>query len=104
MPDGEIGRSLRRLEDQRFLTGAGRHVDDIPVLGQLHGVVLRSPHGLRRPVISMIAAAPSRSRVPAGSARMSSPAVVTFSPISPGAMSNPAARNSSNSSAWIRCT
>jgi aerobic carbon-monoxide dehydrogenase large subunit len=27
MPDGEIGRSLRRLEDQRFLTGAGRHVD-----------------------------------------------------------------------------
>ncbi|MGH7096096.1 MAG: xanthine dehydrogenase family protein molybdopterin-binding subunit [Stellaceae bacterium] len=40
-----IGRSLRRLEDRRFLTGAGRYVDDIDAPGQLHGVVLRSPHG-----------------------------------------------------------
>ncbi len=40
-----IGRSLRRLEDERFLTGQGRFVDDIAVPGQLHGVVLRSPHG-----------------------------------------------------------
>jgi aerobic carbon-monoxide dehydrogenase large subunit len=38
-------RSLRRLEDQRFLAGQGRFVDDIAVPGQLHGVVLRSPHG-----------------------------------------------------------
>ncbi|MGH7054579.1 MAG: xanthine dehydrogenase family protein molybdopterin-binding subunit, partial [Stellaceae bacterium] len=42
---GMIGRSLRRLEDRRFLTGAGRYVDDIDAPGQLHGVVLRSPHG-----------------------------------------------------------
>src|SRR5262249_5291958 len=40
-----IGRSLRRLEDERFLTGRGRYVDDIAVPGQLHGIVLRSPHG-----------------------------------------------------------
>jgi aerobic carbon-monoxide dehydrogenase large subunit len=40
-----IGRSLRRLEDERFLTGQGRYVDDIAVPGQLLGVVLRSPHG-----------------------------------------------------------
>src|SRR5215469_3646776 len=40
-----IGRSLRRLEDERFLTGQGCYVDDIAVPGQLHGVVLRSPHG-----------------------------------------------------------
>src|SRR5438045_9416014 len=40
-----IGRSLRRLEDQRFLTGRGRYVDDIDMPGQLHGIVLRSPHG-----------------------------------------------------------
>jgi aerobic carbon-monoxide dehydrogenase large subunit len=40
-----IGRSLRRLEDERFLTGRGRYVDDIAVPGRLHGVVLRSPHG-----------------------------------------------------------
>jgi carbon-monoxide dehydrogenase large subunit len=45
MTGDHIGRSLRRLEDQRFLTGQGRYVDDIAVSGQLYGVVLRSPHG-----------------------------------------------------------
>jgi carbon-monoxide dehydrogenase large subunit len=40
-----IGRSLRRLEDPRFLTGQGRYVDDIDLSGQLHGIVLRSPYG-----------------------------------------------------------
>ncbi len=45
MKGGHTGRSLRRLEDRRFLTGRGRYVDDINVPGQLHGVVLRSPHG-----------------------------------------------------------
>ena len=40
-----IGRSLHRLEDRRFLTGQGRYVNDVALLGQLHGVVLRSPHG-----------------------------------------------------------
>src|SRR5947199_6246864 len=43
--EGPIGRSLRRLEDGRFLTGQGRYVDDMDVPGQLHGIVLRSPHG-----------------------------------------------------------
>jgi carbon-monoxide dehydrogenase large subunit len=42
---GHIGRSLRRLEDPRFLTGRGRYVDDIDLPGQLHGIVLRSPYG-----------------------------------------------------------
>ena len=45
MTEDHIGRSLRRLEDRRFLIGQGRYVDDIDVPGQLHGVVLRSPHG-----------------------------------------------------------
>jgi carbon-monoxide dehydrogenase large subunit len=45
MTADHIGRSLRRLEDERFLTGQGRYVDDIAAPGQLHGVVLRSPHG-----------------------------------------------------------
>src|SRR3954468_12718312 len=40
-----IGRPLRRLEDDRFLTGQGRYVDDIDLPGQLHGIVLRSPYG-----------------------------------------------------------
>src|SRR5438309_5175455 len=45
MNGGHIGRSLRRLEDPRFLTGQGRYVDDIDLPGQLHGIVLRSPYG-----------------------------------------------------------
>jgi aerobic carbon-monoxide dehydrogenase large subunit len=45
MTEAHIGRSLRRLEDTRFLTGQGHYVDDIDMPGQLHGIVLRSPHG-----------------------------------------------------------
>ncbi len=45
MTGGYIGRSLHRREDRRFLTGQGRYVDDIDMSGQLHGIVLRSPHG-----------------------------------------------------------
>ncbi|NNM73364.1 xanthine dehydrogenase family protein molybdopterin-binding subunit [Enterovirga aerilata] len=39
----ERGRSRRRLEDERFLTGRGRFVDDFAEPGQLFGHVLRSP-------------------------------------------------------------
>src|SRR5205807_5358777 len=45
MQADHIGRSRRRLEDPRFLTGQGRYVDDIDLPGQLHGIVLRSPYG-----------------------------------------------------------
>src|SRR5216110_1119960 len=45
MNGGQIGRSLRRLEDLRFLTGQGHYVDDMDLPGQLHGIVLRSPYG-----------------------------------------------------------
>ncbi len=37
-------RSIRRLEDARFLTGHGRFVEDIDEPAALHGHVLRSPH------------------------------------------------------------
>ncbi len=37
-------RSVRRLEDVRFLTGKGRYVDDEPRDGQIVMAVLRSPH------------------------------------------------------------
>ena len=47
MTGDHIGRSLRRLEDERFLTGQGCYVDDIAVPGQLYGVVLRSPTDMR---------------------------------------------------------
>lgn len=37
-----IGRPLRRLEDQRLITGQGRYVDDISTDGMLHAVFVRS--------------------------------------------------------------
>jgi carbon-monoxide dehydrogenase large subunit len=43
-----IGASLRRKEDQRFLTGRGRYTDDISRPGQLHAYFLRSPHAHAR--------------------------------------------------------
>src|SRR5260370_20151579 len=44
MKTEDRGRSLRRLEDFRFLTGIGRYVDDVALPGQIHAHVLRSPH------------------------------------------------------------
>ncbi|OFW98752.1 MAG: hypothetical protein A3D94_01535 [Alphaproteobacteria bacterium RIFCSPHIGHO2_12_FULL_66_14] len=41
---GQDGRSVRRLEDARFLLGRGRYVEDIDAGATLHGYVLRSPH------------------------------------------------------------
>ena len=39
-----VGQSLRRTEDQRFLTGTGRFVEDIDARDQAWGHVVRSPH------------------------------------------------------------
>ena len=39
-----IGQSLLRTEDHRFLTGAGRFVEDIELPGQVWAQVVRSPH------------------------------------------------------------
>jgi aerobic carbon-monoxide dehydrogenase large subunit len=38
---------LRRKEDERFIRGQGRYLDDIALPGMLHGAMLRSPiaHG-----------------------------------------------------------
>ena len=44
MNEKHIGRSIRRLEDSRFLVGHGRYVADIDIPACLHGHVLRSPH------------------------------------------------------------
>ncbi len=48
MPEGSSGQPLRRREDARFLTGAGRFTTDIEVPGALHLHVLRSPHAHAR--------------------------------------------------------
>ena len=44
----EIGASVPRIEDQRFLRGLGRYVDDIRFPGESHMVVVRSPHAAAR--------------------------------------------------------
>jgi carbon-monoxide dehydrogenase large subunit len=43
-----IGQSVRRVEDQRFITGRGRFVDDINLPHQCYGVVIYSPHAHAR--------------------------------------------------------
>jgi carbon-monoxide dehydrogenase large subunit len=39
-----VSQPVRRVEDQRFITGRGRYTDDISLPGQAYGVMLRSPH------------------------------------------------------------
>ena len=39
-----IGAALRRVEDDRFLAGAGHFVADLSLPGELHCVFVRSPH------------------------------------------------------------
>jgi aerobic carbon-monoxide dehydrogenase large subunit len=39
-----IGQSIRRVEDQRFITGTGRYASDHAPEGVLHAYVLRSPY------------------------------------------------------------
>ena len=43
-----IGQPLRRKEDLRLLTGAGRYSDDVKLPGQAYAFVLRSPHAHAR--------------------------------------------------------
>ncbi|MFP6748296.1 MAG: xanthine dehydrogenase family protein molybdopterin-binding subunit, partial [Alphaproteobacteria bacterium] len=44
MSETGIGASLKRTEDQRFLTGAGNYVDDINIHGQTYASFVRSTH------------------------------------------------------------
>src|SRR4051794_3839474 len=39
-----IGASVVRKEDRRFITGKGRYVDDIKVMGVTYAQFVRSPH------------------------------------------------------------
>src|SRR5262245_30937365 len=43
-----VGQPVRRVEDQRFLTGRARYVDDIQLPRMLHGAVVMSPHAHAR--------------------------------------------------------
>lgn len=46
--EGAIGQPVRRKEDQRLLTGAGNYTSDVFLPGQVHAVIVRSPHAHAR--------------------------------------------------------
>ena len=56
---GHVGTAHTRLEDDRFLTGRGRFVDDIRLPGEAHAAFVRSPHAHAR--IGAIATERARS-------------------------------------------
>ena len=39
-----IGKSIKRVEDRRFITGRGRYTDDIKLPGMTHAHIVRSPY------------------------------------------------------------
>ena len=43
-----VGRSLKRKEDPRFITGAGRYTDDVVAPGMLWAAFVRSPEAHAR--------------------------------------------------------
>jgi carbon-monoxide dehydrogenase large subunit len=56
MGETGIGQRVKRREDIRFITGAGRYTDDINLPGQLYAVFLRSPYA-RAKIVSIDAVA-----------------------------------------------
>jgi aerobic carbon-monoxide dehydrogenase large subunit len=46
--NGHIGRSMRRKEDPRLITGRAHYVDDIVLPGMLHAAIVRSPEAHAR--------------------------------------------------------
>ncbi|MCH9045792.1 MAG: molybdopterin-dependent oxidoreductase [SAR324 cluster bacterium] len=43
-----MGQRIKRKEDPRFITGTGKYVDDIKLVGMLHAALLRSDHARAR--------------------------------------------------------
>ena len=39
-----IGKSIRRVEDPKYLRGLGKYIDDVALAGMLHCAVVRSPY------------------------------------------------------------
>jgi carbon-monoxide dehydrogenase large subunit len=48
MTEPLLGRSINRLEDERFVRGRGHYVADLVAPKALHGVIIRSPHAHAR--------------------------------------------------------
>src|SRR5882724_5221394 len=57
MTEQLLGRSINRLEDERFVQGRGCYIADLSVPDALHGVVVRSPHAHARIVAIHVGAA-----------------------------------------------
>src|SRR6188474_1192784 len=59
MATTNIGQSIKRKEDYRFLTGTGTYVDDVVLAGQTYAMFVRSPHAHAK--INAIRAAKAQS-------------------------------------------
>ena len=57
MTEPLLGRSVNRIEDERFVRGRGRYVADLLTPNALHGFVVRSPHAHARIVAINVDAA-----------------------------------------------
>src|SRR5438309_9101139 len=47
-PDRLFGKSIKRREDPRFITGRGQYVDDLKIQGMTYAAFVRSPHAHAR--------------------------------------------------------
>src|SRR6267143_331847 len=47
-PDRLFGKSIKRREDPRFITGRGQYVDDVKLPGMTYAAFVRSPHAHAR--------------------------------------------------------
>jgi len=56
MTEPLLGRSINRLEDERFIRGRGHYVADLTIANALHGAVVRSVHAHAR-IVAIDAAA-----------------------------------------------
>ena len=47
MPGSIIGAAVKRVEDPRFIRGAGTYIPNMPTQGEVHAAMVRSPiaHG-----------------------------------------------------------
>ena len=46
--DRLFGKSIKRREDPRFITGRGRYTDDLKLAGMTYAAFVRSPHARAR--------------------------------------------------------
>ena len=64
-----IGAAVPRVEDERFLRGGGRYVDDIHLPNMLEAAFLRSPHANARILVDQCRHGKGRPRRPPGADR-----------------------------------